>query len=136
MTAYDPSQWSDFALAQLGASAALLGLVFVGMSINLKEFVGTPVLVNDTTNATAIKAFQIIGSPVVPVTILNPAHSGNTTTFSFLTQSGHTHYVEYKDNITDLNWTPLSTIPGTGAMTLVTDSTATGKTRFYRVRSQ
>ena len=35
MSAYDAARWSDFALAQLGASAALLGLVFVGLSINL-----------------------------------------------------------------------------------------------------
>ena len=37
MSAYDPAAWSDFALAQLGASAALLGLVFVGFSINLRD---------------------------------------------------------------------------------------------------
>ncbi len=43
MTGYDASTVvSTSPLAQLGASAALLGLVFVGMSINLKDFVGTP----------------------------------------------------------------------------------------------
>ena len=63
MTAYDPSQWSDFSVAQVGASAALLGLVFVGMSINLKEFVGTPVLVNR-----AIEAILLLGTVLVTAT--------------------------------------------------------------------
>jgi modulator of FtsH protease len=65
MTAYDPSQWSDFALAQLGASAALLGLVFVGMSINLKEFVGTPLLVNRALEAIVLLATVLITATAV-----------------------------------------------------------------------
>jgi len=97
---------------------------------------GTPVLVNDSTNATSIKAFQILGTPAAPVALLNPAHSGNTTTFSFLTQSGHTHYVEFKTSINDVNWTPLTTIGGNGSMTNVTDSGASNSTRFYRVNTQ
>jgi modulator of FtsH protease len=56
MTSYSPAQWSDFALAQLGASAALLGLVFVGMSINLKDFVGTASLVNRALEAIVLLA--------------------------------------------------------------------------------
>jgi hypothetical protein len=39
VTASDPARWSEFALGQLGASAALLGLVFVGLSINLRELI-------------------------------------------------------------------------------------------------
>jgi hypothetical protein len=35
LTAYDPSQWSDLFVATAGASAALAGLVFVAVSINL-----------------------------------------------------------------------------------------------------
>jgi modulator of FtsH protease len=51
MTAYDPGHWNDFALAQLGASAALLGLVFVGLSINLREYIRTNTLVNRAAEA-------------------------------------------------------------------------------------
>ena len=65
MTAYDPAQWSDFALAQLGASAALLGLVFVGMSINLKEFVGTPLLVNRALEAIVLLASVLVTATAV-----------------------------------------------------------------------
>src|ERR1700749_3615983 len=65
MTAYAPAQWSDFALAQLGASAALLGLVFVGMSINLKDFVGTPSLVNRALEAIVLLASVLIAATAV-----------------------------------------------------------------------
>ena len=43
---------------------------------------GTPVLVNDSADANSIKAFQVVTSAAAPVTILNPAHVGSTTTFS------------------------------------------------------
>ncbi len=35
--AYDPSEWSDLFVATAGASAALAGLVFVAVSINLER---------------------------------------------------------------------------------------------------
>jgi hypothetical protein len=35
--AYDPSDWSDLFVAVAGASAALLGLLFVAVSINLER---------------------------------------------------------------------------------------------------
>ena len=34
--------WQDFFVAEVGASAALLGLVFVGVSINLHQIMATP----------------------------------------------------------------------------------------------
>lgn len=42
MTAYDPSDWSDLFVATAGASAALAGLVFVAVSINLDRILGLP----------------------------------------------------------------------------------------------
>jgi modulator of FtsH protease len=35
LTAYDPSQWSDLFVATAGASAALAGLLFVAVSVNV-----------------------------------------------------------------------------------------------------
>lgn len=40
MTAYDPAQWSDLFVATAGASAALTGLLFVAVSINLDRILG------------------------------------------------------------------------------------------------
>lgn len=45
MTAYSPNEWGDLFVATAGASAALAGLVFVAVSINLDrilEFPGLP----------------------------------------------------------------------------------------------
>jgi modulator of FtsH protease len=39
VTAYAPDAWDSFFVAQAGASAALAGLLFVGVSINLREIV-------------------------------------------------------------------------------------------------
>ncbi|HYJ21317.1 MAG TPA: hypothetical protein VEW07_04770 [Solirubrobacterales bacterium] len=40
MFAYDPSEWTDLFVATAGASAALAGLVFVAVSINLDRIIG------------------------------------------------------------------------------------------------
>jgi hypothetical protein len=42
VTAYDASEWSDLFLASAGASAALAGLVFVAVSINVVRIVRFP----------------------------------------------------------------------------------------------
>jgi len=42
--AYNPDAWHDFAVALVGASAALLGLVFVVVSLHLRAVVDDPVI--------------------------------------------------------------------------------------------
>ena len=42
MTAFDPSEWSDLFVATAGASAALAGLVFVAVSINIERILKYP----------------------------------------------------------------------------------------------
>jgi hypothetical protein len=42
--AYDPAAWHDFGVALVSASAALLGLIFVVVSIHLRAVVDDPVL--------------------------------------------------------------------------------------------
>lgn len=43
-TPYDPGQWSSFLSAQVSASAALTGLLFVAISINLSQIISSPLL--------------------------------------------------------------------------------------------
>ena len=45
MTAYQPEQWHDMfvAVAVAGAAAALTGLIFVAVSINLEQVLKYPV---------------------------------------------------------------------------------------------
>jgi modulator of FtsH protease len=40
--AYDPAEWSDLFVATAGASAALAGLVFVAVSINIERIIKYP----------------------------------------------------------------------------------------------
>ena len=61
--AYTSRQWSDFATAHVGASAALLGLVFVGLTINLREVIHSTWLVNR-----AAEAVILLGSVLATAT--------------------------------------------------------------------
>ncbi|MDT5208859.1 MAG: hypothetical protein QOF67_1274 [Mycobacterium sp.] len=42
MTAYDPAAWTDFANTVAGGAAALAGLLFVGLSLNLSDVLKYP----------------------------------------------------------------------------------------------
>ena len=69
--AYQPADWESFALGHVGASAALLGLVFVGISINLRDIVGSGQLVHR-----ALEAVVLLGSVLVTSTaVLIPGQS-------------------------------------------------------------
>ena len=62
---YRIGEWESFALAQVGASAALLGLVFVGISINLRDIIGSGSLVHR-----AAEAVILLGSVLVTATVV------------------------------------------------------------------
>lgn len=71
MTAYDPTEWHDLFLATAGASAALAGLVFVAVSINLErilQFRGLPERALETV-------MLLVGALVVSVVGLVPGQS-------------------------------------------------------------
>jgi hypothetical protein len=63
--AYTSSHWSEFATAHVGASAALLGLVFVGLTINLREVVHSRSLVNRAAEAVILLGSALATSTVV-----------------------------------------------------------------------
>jgi hypothetical protein len=84
MSAYDPARWADFALAQLGASAALLGLVFVGFSINLRDVVGSRQLVHRAAEAVLGLAAVLVSATAV----LIPDQSRAVVAVELLTVAG------------------------------------------------
>jgi hypothetical protein len=65
---YDPSEWHDVFAAVASASAALAGLLFVAISINLKQIVEIPVLA--ARAATALGALFL--ALVVSILMLVP----------------------------------------------------------------
>ncbi len=50
-SAYNPAAWSGFFSAEVGAAAALAGLIFVAVSINLSEIVKQQLLVSRSAKA-------------------------------------------------------------------------------------
>ncbi len=54
--------WSDFFAAQLGASAALTGLLFVGISINMPRILSIPVLPDRALEALALLTTLLLAS--------------------------------------------------------------------------
>jgi len=60
VTAYSPHAWETFALGNLGAAAALAGLVFVGVSINVETIVASRRL-----TGRALEAFALLGSVLI-----------------------------------------------------------------------
>jgi len=71
--AYDASEWTDFFVATAGASAALSGLVFVAVSINVDriiKFPGLPARARSTI-------LLLVGALVVSVIALAPGQSAD-----------------------------------------------------------
>jgi hypothetical protein len=56
------AEWHDFFFAQVGASAALTGLIFVGVSINLSKIIGIVPLVNRALQALMVLVTILIAA--------------------------------------------------------------------------
>ena len=98
---------------------------------SINRSTGQPILINDPANTNSIRAYRSFPA----VLLVNPAHSGHTSTFSFQTQAARNYTVQYKNALADALWQTLQTVAGNGSVTNITDNAATNKTRFYRVSS-
>jgi len=68
---------------------------------------------------------------LVPALVLQGALTGGEMRLSFGTQTGFNYTVQYKNNLTDATWLPLSTVGGDGSGKMVADPM--GSERYYRL---
>jgi T5SS/PEP-CTERM-associated repeat protein len=68
--------------------------------------------------------------------MVNPQYTGTSMSFSFQTQPGPSYVIEFKNALTDEQWSTLETRVGDGSVMMVTDAVAIGTSRFYRIRVQ
>jgi hypothetical protein len=74
----------------------------------------------------------VIGNVGVFPTSITASPSGGNISLSFPTQLGKTYTVQYKNNLTDVSWSTLTTTNGTGVNAVVSDPTGNSQ-RFYRL---
>lgn len=63
----------------------------------------------------------------------NVTKSGNAVRLDFPSDDLQSYQLEYTDALAPTNWVPLTSFLGNGALTNISDTTATGAQRFYRV---
>jgi hypothetical protein len=73
------------------------------------------------------------GPPVLNVPLANPCLSNGVFSVSAATRSGRVYALEFKATLSDSAWRALPLIAGNGRTQVLTDLTAPGATRFYRV---
>jgi N-acetyl-anhydromuramyl-L-alanine amidase AmpD len=66
--------------------------------------------------------------------LLNPARQGSQFTALAQTLSPRHYALEFTDSLDGTNWTGLPAVTGNGALRTLTDATASGAQRFYRMR--
>jgi alpha-tubulin suppressor-like RCC1 family protein len=93
------------------------------------------------TNVVALAAGQQFSLALVGGTassqgfaLSNPVRGAGSFSVSVPTVSGKSYSLEYKDALTNANWTGLPSVSGDGSVKTLTDSGASGTARFYRVR--
>ncbi len=71
------------------------------------------------------------GLPAVP-RLVNAVHDGQAFSFSFATEAGVEYVVERSADL--LNWEPIETVTGSGAVETIVDAVPDSDREFYRVR--
>ena len=139
-TATDADSWYQtlaFNLdsAPTGASITTNGLFTWAVT---NEFLAAtnPVTVRVTDNGTPpmsdAKTFSVIVQPPLQFDSITP--NGNAINFTFNSLPGQSYQLEYKDNLSDPQWTLLgSPAAGTGGPLNLTDNTPPPSQRFYRL---
>jgi hypothetical protein len=80
VAAYDPAGWTDLFVAAAGAAAALTGLVFVAVSINIKAILDSPGLPERALTT----VLELLGVAIVSICCLAPGQSIHTLAIELL----------------------------------------------------
>jgi hypothetical protein len=79
-------------------------------------------------------SLAIIGSPMPIPKLFNPVKHGSTFCATLPTLHRTQYALEYKDSLTETNWSSLPSITGNGFATVIVDPGAIAPQRFYRIR--
>lgn len=125
-------QWQRNSVDLAGATNATLVLADIqpGDAGAFRALVGNA----DATTLSAAAQLHVITSVPNPNIILVTRTAANVDIL-FTTVAGATYTLEYKNSLTDAEWTPLGSLPGTGHPASFNDPASTEPTRFYRVRA-
>ncbi len=126
-----PLGWGTWEWAPLKDGNGNLAKVWLNGSINTLQLGGSPVLTQPEVNVNFLMLVPTRPSPSLVAVV-----SAGSITVSFQTQSGYNYQVQYKNHLSDANWTSLGgSIAGDGSVKSASDSTA-ATSRFYRVQIQ
>lgn len=110
----------------------------VGWGDNTYNQTNVPAGVTNVVGITAAnqQSIVLLGSnpPVQRVQLISPGWNGGVFSVSLPSQNGRVYALEYKDTLSDTDWKGLPLVAGTGAVLALSDPTAFGAQRFYRVR--
>lgn len=91
------------------------------------------------TNVVAVAAgnshtLLLSGDRYAPPRLLRARRAGNRFSAVVRTYYGYNYALEYRNSLSVGTWTALSVVRGRGGLQVLTDSSASGPQRFYRVR--
>jgi hypothetical protein len=128
----DSHGWGTYNWIQLTDGTGPVALTLDGSTTTFR-LTSTGPEANTEANA---NFFMLVPSANPNPVSLQASQAGGNIVLSFATESGVSYQVQYKDTLTDANWSNLgSAVVGNGAIRSVTDPTV-GSKRFYRLQIQ
>ena len=67
MDTANPGAWAEFGIAMVGAAATLAGLVFVAISINLRQILAVPTLVGRASEGLLTLLVALVACALLPI---------------------------------------------------------------------
>ena len=102
---------------------------------------GGPLVIPGLSNVIAVASGDYVylvlignGPPALGPPLISFGKDANGFAVSVTTRSGRVYRLEYKDALEDSDWIGLPLVAGNGGVRTLSDSTAGGAQRFYRVR--